>query len=275
MPRALWSGSISFGLVNIPVRMYPATRDRSVKFHLLHDQDHARLQRKLVCSAEEKEVHPEHIVRGYQVAPDEYVIVREEELEALAPRESRTIDIRDFVDIGQIDPIHFEKSYYLAPGENATRPYKLLIEAMERSRKVGVATFVMRDREYLATLRPVEGVILLETMHFSDEVLDAEEIVGDVSARVDERELKMATSLVDSLTTKFNPKRYKDEYRERLMEMIQRKAKGQEIVTQPASEEKPQRVINLMAALEQSLAEAKKKQGRTASSNGHRRRKSA
>jgi DNA end-binding protein Ku len=268
MQRALWSGSISFGLVNIPIRMYSATQDRSVRFHLLHDQDHARLQRKLVCSADGREVHPEHVVRGYEVEPERFVVIREDELEALAPRESRTIDIHDFVPMDQIDPVYFEKPYYLAPGENATKPYRLLVEAMERSKKVAIATFVMREREYLATLRPVEGVICLETMHFSDEVLDADEIVGEVQGRVDDRELKMARSLIASLTTRFKPGKYHDEHQRRLHQMVEQKAKGRDIISPPQVEEKPQRVINLMAALEASLAEAKKKSRKAPAAGG-------
>ena len=284
MPRAMWSGSISFGLVNIPVKLFVAVREANVHFHMLHDQDHARLQRKLVCSADGREVHPEHIVKGYEVAPDQYVIVSERELEALAPKASRTIEIHDFVDVDEIDPLYYDRPYYLAPGEHAAKPYRLLVEAMKKSKRVAIATFVMRTKEYLCALRPVNGVICLNTMHYSDEVLPAREVAGvSHGAKVDDREVKMAQSLINSLTGEFNPKKYHDEFRERVMQMIKQKAKGEEVVTQPPVAEKAPRVINLMAALEKSLAEAKARRGGRGAggTNGHphrepvRRKKSA
>jgi DNA end-binding protein Ku len=278
----MWSGSISFGLVNIPVKLHVAIREKRIAFHLLHDQDHARLANKLVCTADGKEVHREHIVKGYEIAPDQYVIVQQSELDAVAPEASRTIDITDFVDIDDIDPLYFDRPYYLAPGERAAKAYRLLVEAMTRTKKAGIAKFVMRNKEYLAALRPVNGVICLCTMHFGDEVLPTREIAG-IPHEIEppERELKMATHLIESLTTKFDPQKYHDEYVKRVLEMIERKAEGQEVVTQPPIEEKPGRVVNLMAALEESLAEAKKQRGRKSSNgNGHhhataRRRKSA
>ncbi|CAN5661705.1 Ku protein [soil metagenome] len=263
--RSMWSGSISFGLVNIPVKLFVAIREKNIHFHMLHDQDHARLQRKMVCSADGKEVHPEHIVKGYEVAPDQYVIVRDRELEALVPKASRTIEIQDFVDLEDIDPLYYDRPYYLAPGEHAAKSYKLLVEAMVKSKKVAIATFVMRQKEYLAALRPVNGVICLTTMHFNDEVLPAKEVAGVSDVKVDDREVKMAQHLVDQLSADFKPSKYHDDYQERVMELIEKKAKGEQIVTQPAVAEKPHRVVNLMAALEQSLADAKKKKVR----NGH------
>jgi DNA end-binding protein Ku len=263
----MWSGSISFGLVNIPVKLFIAVREKDIHFHMLHDQDHARLQRKLVCSADGKEVHPEHIVRGYEVAPDQYVIVQDRELEALAPKASRTIEIKDFVDLDDIDPLYYDRPYYLAPGEHAAKSYKLLAEAMTKSKKVAIATFVMRQKEYLAALRPINGVISLTTMHYSEEVLPAREVSGVTDVKVDDREVKMAEHLIDQLSAKFQPSKYKDGYQDRVIEMIEKKAKGEEIVTQPSVQEKPHRVINLMAALEASLAEAKKRKG--GGRNGH------
>jgi DNA end-binding protein Ku len=273
----MWSGSISFGLVNIPVKLFVAVREKAIHFNMLHDQDHARLQRKMVCSADGKEVHPEHIVRGYEVAPDQYVIVHDRELEALAPKASRTIEIHDFVDLDEIDPLYYDRPYYLAPGEHAAKSYKLLVTAMEKSKKVAIATFVMRQKEYLAALRPVNGVICLTTLHYNDEVLPAREVAGVDDVKIDDRQVKMAQTLIDQLSAEFEPGKYHDEYRERVMEMIQRKAKGEEVVTQPAISERPNRVINLMAALEASLAEAKKSRTRAKAHVHHdgRRRKSA
>jgi DNA end-binding protein Ku len=282
MPRSMWSGSISFGLVNIPVKLFIAVREERVHFHMLHDQDHARLQRKLVCSADGKEVHAEHIVKGYEIAPDRYVIVSAAELEALAPKASRTIEIHDFVDIDDIDPLFYDRPYYLSPGEHAAKSYRLLVEAMAKSKKVAIATFVMREKEYLAALRPVNGVICMTTLHYNDEVLPARDVAGVTNdVKVDDREVKMAQHLIDSLSAKWQPTKYHDDYQTRVKEMIERKAKGEEVVSQPPVAERPQRVINLMAALEQSLAEAKKKRG-AGRTNGHahaahepRRRKSA
>jgi DNA end-binding protein Ku len=284
----MWSGSISFGLVNIPVKLFIATKEHRIQFHMLNDQDKSRLQFKRVSSSSGKEVHNEHIVKGYEIGPDQYVVIQQSDLEALAPKQSRMIEIKDFVDLADIDPLYYDKGYYLAPGEHAAKPYKLLVEAMEKTKRVAIASFVMREKEYLCAIRPVNGVLCLETMHFGDEVLDAQEVVDLPSIKVDDREVNMAEKLFDSLTTDFDPKKYKDEYRERVMEMIEKKAKGEDIVTQPPAQEKPGRVINLMAALEASLAEAKKSAGGGTGSGGgrrtrhvahhdtpHRRRKSA
>lgn len=268
MPRAMWSGSISFGLVNIPVKLFIATKEHRIQFHMLNDQDKSRLQFKRVSSSSGREVHNEHIVKGYEIGPDQYVVIQQSELEALAPKQSRMIEIKDFVDISEIDPLYYDKGYYLAPGEHAAKPYKLLVEAMEKTKRTAIASFVMREKEYLCAIRPVNGVLCLETMHFGDEVLDAQEVVDLPSVKVDDREVNMAQKLIDSLTTDFDPKKYKDEYRERVMEMIEKKAKGEEVVTQPPTQEKPGRVINLMAALEASLAEARKGAGAGAA-NGH------
>jgi DNA end-binding protein Ku len=150
MARAIWTGSITFGLVNIPIKLYTAVREQTIRFNLLHDQDNVRLQQKMVCPADGQEVHPEHRVRGYPVGPDQYVIIRQDELDALAPAASRTIEIRDFVNLEQIDPIYFDRPYYVAPQEHAVKAYRLLLEAMKRSNKIGVATFVMRNKEHLA-----------------------------------------------------------------------------------------------------------------------------
>lgn len=259
MARAMWSGSISFGLVNIPVKLFVAVREQNIHFHMLHDDDNARLQRKLVSSTTGKEVKNENIVRGYEVGSDEYVIVSDRELESLSPKASRTIEIHDFVKQDEIDPLYYDRPYYLAPGEHAAKSYRLLVAAMTKSKRVAIAKFVMRQKEYLAALRPIDGVISLTTMHFADEVLAAKEVEGiSHDVKVDDREVKMAQHLIDQLSASFKPEKYHDEYRDRVMELIEKKTKGEKIVTQPAVAERPNRVVNLMAALEQSLAEAKK-----------------
>jgi len=217
-----------------------------------------RLQRRMVCPKDGKEVHAEHVVKGYEVSPGRYVVVQERELEAAAPRKSKTIEIEDFVELDEIDPVYFDRPYYVVPTEQGVKPYRLLVEAMERSKKVGVARFVMRNKEYLCALRPQEGALVLETMHFDDEVIP----VGDVDgvphkAKADDRELRMASQLIDSLTTTFKPEKYHDTYREAVKALIEQKAEGAEVVEQPAVEAKTGRATNLMAALEASLAQAK------------------
>ncbi|HSI35886.1 MAG: Ku protein [Phycisphaerae bacterium] len=255
--RSLWTGSITFGLVNIPVKLHVAVREKELHFHMLHDQDHVRLTRKMVCPADGKEVHSEHTVKGFEISPGQYVIVRDKELEAAAPKRSKTIEIEDFVALDDIDPLFFDRPYYVVPQEQGAKAYRLLVESMEKSKKVGIARFVMRNKEHLCALRPVEGALVLETMHFNDEVVPASEVDVPHKAKSDDRELKMASQLIESLTTKFKPEKYKDTYREAVMEVIQKKAEGEEIVTQPAAQEKKGRVTNLLAALEASLSKAK------------------
>jgi len=184
--------------------------------------------------------------------------VSKEELDSVAPEESRTIDIRSFVDLDDIDPVYYDRPYYLAPAEHAARPYRLLLEAMIKSRKVGIAKFVMRNHEYLAALRPRDGGLVLDTMHFHHEIVPMDQVPGlPVTVKVEDRELKVAMQLIESLADEFKPQQFKDEYRDRVMEMVQRKAQGEEIVTQPPVGEKPGRVTDLMAALEASLARAR------------------
>jgi DNA end-binding protein Ku len=286
--RSIWTGSITFGLVNIPVKLFVAVREKNIQFHMLHDQDHVRLQRKMICPKDGKEVHSEHVVKGYEISPGQYVVVHEDELEAAAPKKSKTIEIEDFVEMDEIDPVYFDRPYYVVPQEQGAKAYRLLLEAMEKSKKVGIARFVMRAKEYLCAMRPQEGALVLETMHFNDEVIPVDQVDGvPHKAKSDDRELKMASQLIESLSTKFKPEKYHDTYREAVQEIIEKKAEGEEIVTQPAVEEKKGRVTNLMAALEASLSKAKGEAGGNGRSprgaNGHahaparaaRRRRSA
>jgi DNA end-binding protein Ku len=256
--RSIWTGSITFGLVNIPVKLFVAVREKNIQFHMLHDQDHVRLQRKMICPSDGKEVHAEHTVKGYELSPGQYVVIKEKDLEAAAPKKSKTIEMEDFVDLDEIDPVYFDRPYYVVPQEQGVKAYRLLVEAMEKSKKVGVARFVMRNKEYLCALRPQEGALVLETMHFDDEVIPVKEVDGvPHKAKSDDRELKMASQLIESLSGKFKPEKYHDTYREAVQAIIEKKAEGEEIVTQPAAEEKRGRATNLMAALEASLAKAK------------------
>ncbi len=256
MPRAIWSGAISFGLVNVPVKLYSATAAKTVRFHQLHDKDGVRIQQKRICPADGEEVPYEHIVKGFELTPDRYVVVTQEELDALDPRHTKTIDIEEFVELAEIDPVYYDSAYHLAPATGGAKAYQLLLSAMEDAGKVAIGRFVLRTRQQLCALRPTDGVLMLSTMLWGDEVnaperLDELEALGEVEAS--KREVAMARQLIDSLSAPFEPQKYRDEYRERVLELIERKAAGEEIAVQPAAEE-PAAVPDLMAALEASVA---------------------
>ena len=266
MPRSIWTGAISFGLVNIPIRLVTAVEDKSVSFRQIRKGDNSRIRHRRVAQADGEEVAQSEIVKGYEVAPDRYVVIEPEELKALDPKSSRTIDIEDFVELADIDPIYFESSYYLVPQETATKPYKLLLEAMDRSGKAAVARFVLRSKQYLAVLRPLDGAIAVSTMVYHDEVVPASRLDGlpGDEVQVDERELRMAEQLVDSMTAPWQPEKYEDTHRQKVLELIEQKAEGQDIVSVPAAEKEAGDVVDLMAALEQSLQAAKDDQARSA-----------
>jgi DNA end-binding protein Ku len=283
--RPVWTGAISFGMVTIPVRLFLAVREKTIHFRSLHDQDQTPIKQKMVCPADGQEVHREHIVKGYEIEKDHFVVVRQEELDAAAPKSSKAIEIQDFVELSDIDPVFFDRAYYVAPKPEGVKPYRLLFEAMAAAKKVGIAKVVMHNKEYLAALRPVdrpgteEDALMMETMHFGDEVVPAKalsDLKAGGQAKVDERELRVARQLIDALSTKFDPAKYHDEYREKVMEMIQQKAEGKKVVSRPESAPVSTRGTNLMAALEASLAK-----NREAAANGAarpaggRRRRSA
>jgi DNA end-binding protein Ku len=261
MPRAIWTGSISFGLVNIPVKVYSAIQKHKVSFHQLAARTGHRIRNKRVDEKTGREVDYEDIVKAYEVSDGQYVEVTDEEFEALKPRSSRTIDIEDFVDLHEIDPIYYERTYFLAPHDDdgAKRAYTLLLKAMTDQQRVGIGRVVMREKQYLAAVRPMGNVLAMSTMLFADEVRDPKEIDA-VPARlgnVPKREAAMAASLVDSLATDWNPKRYKDTYQDELKKLIASKDKGEKVVIREESSA-PSKVIDLMAALEASVAAAKK-----------------
>jgi DNA end-binding protein Ku len=274
--RPIWSGAISFGLVNIPVKLFTVVREQRLSFHMLHDQDNVRLRRKMVCPADNKEIHPEHIVKGYEIRKDEYVIVRPEDLESCGPKSIKTIEITDFVDLADIDPVYYDRPYDVLPQAAAAKSYRLLLEAMTRTKKVGISKVVMHEKEYLAALRPLDRVICLHTMHFGNEVVDIGKLDAPAEHKANERELKVAEQLIDSLATDFDPRKYHDQYNDCVVAMIEKKVHGQKVVKQPQVEAKPARAHDLMAALEASLAEARSHSRSSAKSNGHARgRKSA
>ena len=258
MARSIWRGAISFGLVNVPVKLYSAVSKKTVRFNQLHEKDHSRIQLKRFCADEDQEVPYEEIVKGYEISPGRYVVITSEELDRLDPVKTRTIDIEDFVDLDEIDPLFYEHPYYLAPDTGATKPYKLLLEALKATNKVAIARVVIRSKEYLTAIRPAGDVLTMETMLFADELIDPGDIdeLPDEDVHATDREVEMARQLIESLATDFEPAKYRDEYRERVLDLIERKAEGQE-VAMPAEPEAPAAVPDLMAALEASLAAAK------------------
>jgi DNA end-binding protein Ku len=259
MPRSIWSGAISFGLVNVPVKLYSAVSRKTVRFNQLNAKTGNRIQQKRVDPETGEEVAYEDIVKGYELTRDRYVVLTPEELDALDPERTRTIDIEDFVDLDDIDPVFYDHPYWLVPDKGAAKAYGLLMEAMRDAGKVAIARVVLRSKEQLVAIRPAERGLMMETMIFADEVVptdEIEELPDEKELKVSDRELKMARQLIDSLSSEFEPERYHDEYREKVLDLIERKAQGEEIAVQPEAP-KPARVPDLMAALEASLAAVK------------------
>jgi DNA end-binding protein Ku len=258
MPRAIWSGAISFGLVNIPVKLYSAISKKTVQFNQLDARTQSRIKQKRVSAETGEEVPWEQIVKGYELSSGTYVVISDEELASLDPKALKSIDIDEFVDLAEIDPIFYDAAYYLAP-DKAPKPYALLAKAMEDEGKVGIAHFVLRTKQYLAAIRPNDGRLLLSTMVYADEVNDPVTIpeLADLDGiDVSEKELVMARQLIESLSTDFEPEKFHDTYREAVLGLIEQKAEGQEVVT-PAASAEPEKVVDLMAALEASVAAAK------------------
>jgi DNA end-binding protein Ku len=257
MARAIWSGTISFGLLNVPVKLYSAVSRKTIRFNELRESDGARVRHKRVAEGTDDEVSYDEIVKGYELTKDRYVTFTRDELAELDPAKTRTIEIQDFVDIGDIDPIYFESPYYLGPAEGAEKAYSLLAKAMESSGKAAIARFVLRNREHLAAIRASDGVLTMTTMRFADEVVSPEElddVLPQEAPKAQKKEVEMAQKLIDSLTADFDPSQYRDEYREELLSMIERKAEGKELVTAANEEPEPTKAPDLMAALEQSIA---------------------
>jgi DNA end-binding protein Ku len=259
MPRAIWSGAISFGLVNVPVKMYSATSPKTVRFHQLSSKTGARIKQKRVDPSTGEEVAFEDIVKGFELSPERYVLIEPEELDALDPKATKTIDIEEFVDLAEIDPIYYDHSYYLAPATGGAKAYRLLLEAMREAGKVAIGRVVIRSRQQLCALRPIGQAMGLSTMLFGDEVLSPDrldELDALHEAEASKRELTMAQQLISSLSADFDPLKFKDDYRERVLDLIERKAAGEEIAVQPEAEDS-EPAPDLMAALEASLAEVR------------------
>jgi len=259
MARAIWSGTISFGLLNVPVRLYSAVARRNIALREIRESDSARIKHRRVAEGTDEEVPYENIVKAYELSPGQYVPLGKDEMAALAPEKTRAIDVQDFVDIEEIDPMYFDSPYYLGPADGAEKAYSLLAAAMENSGKAAISRFVFRNKEHLAALRASDGVLTLTTMRFHDEVVPPGEldVLPDKKPKVAKREREMAEQLIASLSTEFEPDQYRDEYREQLLALIEQKAEGKEIVAPEAEEKKATKAPDLMAALEESIAAVK------------------
>ncbi|MFV0317010.1 MAG: Ku protein [Microthrixaceae bacterium] len=265
MPRAVWSGAISFGLINIPVKLYSAITKRSVSFNQIDPSNNARIRNQRVNAETGEPVDASQLVKGYEVSKGNYVVVTDDELASLQPRATHTIDLEEFVDLAEVDPIFFDGAFHVAPGPGGAKPYALLVEALTESHKVAVARFVMRSKQYVALMRPTDGRLLLSMMVYADEINAASEIpeydeLTDVS--VSDREREMAGQLIESLTGEFDPTLYHDSYRADVMELIEAKAAGAAPALEGPSGPSDEVVVDLMAALEKSVAEAREARGR-------------
>jgi DNA end-binding protein Ku len=259
MPRAIWSGAISFGLVSVPVKLFSAVSRKTVRFNQLDGESNTRIRQKRV-NAEGDEVPYDHIVKGYEVTKDTYVVVTDDDLANLAPTASRMIDISDFVDQSEIDPVFYDSAYYLVPDELARKSYVLLARAMEEADRVAIASFVMRTKQYLVAIRPVDGILMMSTMVYADEVVAPADVPGlDELGDFDttEAELTMAGQLIDSLTSDFEPERYHDTYRQQVLELIEAKAAGEVTAIEAPAAAEDEGVVDLLAALEASVNAAK------------------
>jgi DNA end-binding protein Ku len=255
MPRAIWKGAVSFGLVAIPVKLYTATEDKDVSFHLLHKKDHARIKQQRYCPEDDAVIEWNDIVKGYEIAPDQYVVMEPEDIDKVPVDTTHTIEITDFVPLQQIDPIYYQKTYYLEPEKTGGKPFALLREVLKDSKLIALAKVTLRQKEQLCTLRLYEDTLALETMFYADEIRSTENLDIPDTGKITEKELKMAKSLVDMLTGDFEPEKYQDNYREALLELIERKAEGEEI-KRPAPV--AGKVTDLMDALRQSIDAAKR-----------------
>jgi DNA end-binding protein Ku len=264
MARSIWSGTISFGLVSIPVRMFTATESKELKFHFLHKKDLTPIGYDKVRKDTGEHVDPDEIVRGFEIEKGRFVPLDDEDLDRLDIELTHSIDICDFVDLDEIDPIYFRKAYYLLPDRGAEKPYRLLVKALDETGKVGIAKVVIRNKQHLACLRTYDRVLMLETMYYPDEVKSAASLDGDLGkASLGKAEVEMAKSLVENLSEPFKPEKYDDTYRKELLDLIKKKAKGQKLPEPEEAEEGE--VIDLMAALRESVEKTKRQQRRSTS----------
>jgi DNA end-binding protein Ku len=279
MARAIWSGSISFGLLNVPVKLYSAVARRGISLREIRESDSARIKHRRFAEGTDEEVPYDKIIKAFEITKDRYVPITKDELASLDPKKTRAIEVQDFVEIAEIDPIYFDSPYYLGPADGAEKAYSLLAQALEKSGKVAIARFVFRNKEHLAAIRPGDGVLTLTTMRFADEVVppaELDDVLPTETPKIGKREVEMAEQLIDSLTRDFDPTLYRDEYREELLAMIERKAAGEEVVAVPQEDREPTKAPDLMAALEQSIAEVKgKREGKPAKKPTAKKRSAA
>jgi DNA end-binding protein Ku len=266
--RAIWKGSISFGLVNIPIALYPATRREDLTFRLLRATDLSPVNYKRVAEADGKEVPWDEIVKGYEYEKGKYVVLKDEDFQRVDLEATQTVDIQDFVDEEEIDPMFFYKPYYLEPQKGGDKAYVLLRDALADSKKVGIAKVVIKTRQYLAGVKAEDGVLVLELMHFAEELAEADKLRVPKKTEPGKRETNMAKALIDSMSSKWNPEKYRDDYREALMEVIEKKveAGGKQIETKPKKAPKPTKVIDLVSVLQKSLEQTGAKKKTTAKS---------
>jgi DNA end-binding protein Ku len=274
MARPIWKGSISFGLVNIPIALYPATRREELKFRLLRKGDLSPVNYKRVAEKDGKEVSWDQIVKGYEYEKGKYVVLKDEDFERVDLEATQTVDIQDFVDQEEIDPMFFYKPYYLEPQKGGDKAYALLRDALKDSGKVGIAKVVIKTRQYLAGVKPEDGALMLELMHFADELADSERLHLPKKTEVGKRELNMAKLLIDSMSSKWNPEKYRDDYREALMEVIEEKveAGGKQIEEKPKKAPKPTKIIDLVSVLQKSLDQTGARKKATAKSRKKQKR---
>lgn len=250
--HTMWKGSISFGLVNIPIKMFASTEDHDIKFKYIHKDCNTPIKYEKVCPVCDKEIGPEQIVKGYEYEPGKFVIIKEEDLKALKPDQGRSIEIVDFVELKDIDPIYFQKTYYLSPQETGGKAYQLLRQAMNDTGRIAVAQITIRDKQTLAVVRVYHNLLVLETIYYPDEIREISQVPNiPENIKINENELKVATQLIDNLTTEFDPEKYKDEYRDKLLDLIQKRVAGQEVVIQETAEKT--NIIDLMEALQASV----------------------
>ncbi|OHB52764.1 MAG: Ku protein [Planctomycetes bacterium GWF2_42_9] len=261
MPSTIWTGTISFVMVSIPVEIVSATNPGKVSYHLLHKEDNSPIQTRMFCPQDKKFVHPEHIVNGYPVDENKYVIIKEDEFKAIEPQRSQTIEINSFIDLKEIDPLYFEKSYYILPGKGGAKAYQLLLEVLKDTQKAGLAKFVLRNREYLVVVRPYENILGLMVLHFQEEIRDPKEILP-AKTKPQPQIVKSIIRTIEKFKTEYKPEKYEDEYLEKIKNFLKKKAKEQGTVTveQQVEEESVEtQGEDLVAALEESLAKAKSK----------------
>jgi DNA end-binding protein Ku len=254
--KTMWRGAISFGLVSIPIRVYTATEEKTLRFNQLHEKDNGRIRYQRVCAKDGQEVPYEEIVKGYEYEKDRYVILADEDLDAVPVQSTRNIDIQQFVDQSEIDPIYYKKTYYLGPEEAGVKAYQLMVEALREGRKVGIAKVAFRDKEHLAAIRLMDNILVLDTMFWPDEIREAKFAELDTEVRVSDKEVDMAESLIENLTEGWKPDAYQDEYREALLEIVEKKVAGEEI--EEVEPVEPAKVVDLMEALKQSVEATKK-----------------